>query len=64
MDDIIVGLDIGTTKVCAVIGELKEDRTINVLGAGSCSYTDGVKKGAIVDIKKTTEAIVYIIKLV
>lgn len=62
MDDIIVGLDIGTTKVCAVIGELKEDRTINVLGAGSCSYTDGVKKGAIVDIKKTTEAIVYAIE--
>ena len=55
MDDIIVGLDIGTTKVCAVIGELKEDRTINVLGAGSCSYTDGVKKGAIVDIKRTTD---------
>jgi len=62
VDDIIVGLDIGTTKVCAVIGELKEDRTINVLGAGSCSYTDGVKKGAIVDIKKTTEAIVYAIE--
>ncbi len=62
MDDIIVGLDIGTTKVCAVIGELKEDRTINVLGAGSCSYTDGVKKGAIVDIKRTTEAIVYAIE--
>lgn len=61
MDDIIVGLDIGTTKVCAVIGELKEDRTINVLGAGSCSYSGGVKKGAIVDIKKTTEAIVYAI---
>ncbi|MBQ3643092.1 MAG: cell division protein FtsA [Candidatus Riflebacteria bacterium] len=62
MDDIIVGLDIGTTKVCAVIGELKEDRTINVLGAGSCSYTDGVKKGSIVDIKCTTEAIVYAIE--
>ena len=32
------------------------------MGAGSCSYTDGVKKGAIVDIKKTTEAIVYAIE--
>lgn len=62
MDDIIVGLDIGTTKVCAVIGELKEDRTINVLGAGTCSYCDGVKRGAIVDIKRTTEAIVYAIE--
>lgn len=62
VDDIIVGLDIGTTKVCAVIGELKEDRTINVLGAGSCAYCDGVKRGAIVDIKRTTEAIVYAIE--
>lgn len=61
MNDIIVGLDVGTTKVCAVVGELCEDRTINVLGAGSYSYTGGVKKGAIVDIKCTTEAIVYAI---
>lgn len=62
MDEIIVGLDIGTTKVCAVIGELKEDRTINVLGAGSCSYSDGVKRGVIVDIKRTTEAVVLAIE--
>lgn len=62
VDDIIVGLDIGTTKVCAVIGELKEDRTINVLGAGSCAYTDGVKRGAIVDINRTTEAIFYAVE--
>lgn len=62
VDDIIVGLDIGTTKVCAVIGELKEDRTINVLGAGSCAYTEGVKGGVIVDINRTTDAIVYAVE--
>ena len=58
MDDLIVGLDIGTTKVCAVIGELQGGRTINVLGVGYASSGDGVKKGTIVDIERTTEAII------
>ncbi len=58
MDDLIVGLDIGTTKVCAVIGELHEGRTINVLGVGHSSSGDGVKKGTIVDIERTTQAII------
>ena len=34
-DNIIVGLDIGTTKVCAIIGELNEDGQINVIGIGN-----------------------------
>lgn len=58
VDDLIIGLDIGTTKVCAVIGELQNGRTINVLGIGSSSSGDGVKKGAIVDIERTTQAII------
>lgn len=32
-EDIIVGLDIGTTKVCAVIGEIDEDR-VEIIGVG------------------------------
>ena len=58
VDDIIIGLDIGTTKVCAVIGEVQNGRTINVLGVGMASSGDGVKKGAIVDIERTTQAII------
>ncbi len=58
VDDIIIGLDIGTTKVCAVIGEVQNGRTINVLGIGTASSGDGVKKGAIVDIERTTQAII------
>lgn len=54
----IVGLDIGTTKVCAVIGELQNGGTINVLGVGQSSSGDGVKKGTIVDIERTTQAII------
>ncbi|MFZ5950266.1 MAG: cell division protein FtsA [Candidatus Rifleibacteriota bacterium] len=58
VDDLIVGLDIGTTKVCAVIGEVRSGPTINVLGVGQASSGDGVKKGAIVDIERTTQAII------
>lgn len=58
VDDLIVGLDIGTTKVCVVIGELQEGKTVNVLGVGSASSEDGVKKGTVVDIEMTTQAII------
>ena len=47
MDEkIVVGLDIGSTKVCAVAGRLirnnKEQETLEVLGVGETNLTDGV----------------------
>jgi cell division protein FtsA len=57
-DDLIIGLDIGTTKVCAVIGDPRENRIINVIGVGHASSGDGVRRGTIVDIEKTTQAII------
>ncbi|OQA05178.1 MAG: Cell division protein FtsA [bacterium ADurb.Bin374] len=56
-DDLIVGLDIGTTKVCAVIGDMHETGSVNVIGVGHAVTGDGVKKGTIVDIEKVTQAI-------
>ena len=41
--NIIAGLDLGTTKVCAVIAEITENESINVLGFGIAT-TDGMKK--------------------
>ncbi len=58
VDDLIVGLDIGTTKVCAVIGDFHDNQQINVIGMGHATSGDGVKKGTIVDIEKTTQAII------
>lgn len=58
MDDLIVGLDIGTTKICAVIGDVQDDRTINVIGVGHAPSGDGVRRGIIVDIDKTYQAII------
>lgn len=57
-DDIIVGLDIGTTKICAVIGEMQEDNKVNILGVGHAPSGDGVRKGTVVDIERTTQAII------
>ena len=56
-DDLLVGLDIGTTKVCAVIGSVRENGDLNVIGVGSAPTNDGVRKGAIVDIDRTVDAI-------
>lgn len=53
---IITGLDIGTTKVCAVI--VKEDPfgTLHVVGVGS-SKSEGLRKGVVVNIDKTVQSI-------
>ncbi|KYP81863.1 cell division protein FtsA [Ferroacidibacillus organovorans] len=53
--DIIVGLDIGTSIIRAIIGEV-EHSGISVIGVGTAK-SDGIKKGAIVDIDKTVVAI-------
>ena len=52
---IIVGLDIGTTKICAVVGEVA-DGTINIIGMGSHPSL-GLRKGAVVNIDATVESI-------
>ena len=56
----IVGLDIGTSKVCAIIGEIKDDK-IDIIGHG-LSESKGLKKGAIVNIELTVNSIKEAIK--
>jgi cell division protein FtsA len=46
--NIIVGLEIGTSKVCAVVGEQSADGSLNIIGLGQ-SRSRGVRKGEIVD---------------
>ncbi|WP_027963108.1 cell division protein FtsA [Halalkalibacillus halophilus] len=53
--EILVSLDIGTSKVKVIIGEVSND-TLNVIGVGSAE-SKGMKKGAIVDIDQTVHAI-------
>ena len=54
-EKIIVGLDIGTTKICAVVGEMLENE-INIIGVGSHPST-GLRKGSVVNIESTVDSI-------
>jgi cell division protein FtsA len=49
-DQLVVGLEIGTSKVCAVVGELKRDDSVQILGVG-VAPSRGVRKGEIVDLE-------------
>jgi len=54
---IIVGLEVGTSKVCAVVGDVgKEEGALNIIGLGQ-SPSRGVKKGEIVDPEAAEECI-------
>jgi len=55
-EHIVVGLDIGTTKICAVVGEILSDRSVNVIGIGSHRST-GLRKGMVVNMDSTVESI-------
>ena len=54
--DIIVGVDIGATKVCTVIARTKRQNQLEVLGYG-VSKCSGIKKGLIVDLENVSRAI-------
>lgn len=54
-ENIIVGLDIGTTKICAVVGEVSRT-AINIIGIGT-HPSIGLRKGVVVDIESTVESI-------
>ncbi|MCH6232569.1 MULTISPECIES: cell division protein FtsA [Cognataquiflexum] len=53
---LIVGLDIGTTKICAIIGRKNEFGKLEVLGMGK-AVSDGVIRGIVTNIDKTVNAI-------
>lgn len=53
--DLIVGLDIGTTKICAVVGELTPDG-VDVVGIGT-SPSNGLRKGVVTNIEQTVQSI-------
>ncbi|CAG1066364.1 Cell division protein FtsA [uncultured bacterium] len=54
-DNIIVGLDIGTTKICAIVGEKTRDG-VEIIGIGT-HPSKGLRKGVVVNIESTVESI-------
>ncbi|MFN3529269.1 MAG: cell division protein FtsA [Bacteroidia bacterium] len=59
--EIIVGLDIGTTKICAIVGTRNEYGKMEVLGMGKAESL-GVTRGVVSNIEKTVDAIRKAIK--
>src|SRR6185369_3927279 len=54
--NIIVGLEIGTSKVCAIVGEMNDEGSLNVVGVGQ-ARSRGVRKGEIVDAPAVEEEV-------
>ncbi|MRR49590.1 MAG: cell division protein FtsA [Rhodocyclaceae bacterium] len=55
--DIIVGLDIGTSKIVALVAELDAEGKLSVLGLGSQESRGGLRRGVVVNIEATVDAI-------
>jgi cell division protein FtsA len=56
-NNIIAGLDIGTTKICVIVGQLADNNKINILGVGKASSQGGVSRGMVANVSKVVEGI-------
>ena len=54
--DLMVGIDIGTSKVVALVGEITKDGILNIVGMGS-HPSQGLKRGVVVNIESTVQSI-------
>jgi cell division protein FtsA len=52
----IVGIDVGTTKICTLVGEIYEDGQLRIIGVG-VAPSRGLRKGVVVNVQEATEAI-------
>jgi len=53
---VLVGIDVGTSKVCTLIGEVSRDGRLTVMGHGTVP-SSGLKKGVVVNIDQTVRSI-------
>ena len=56
MERTIVGIDVGTTKICTLVGEVDEARVLRVVGVG-VAPARGIRKGVVVNVGEATDAI-------
>src|SRR5688572_14605633 len=54
--ELIVGLDIGTTKICAIVGEPNESGGVDIIGIGT-HPSEGLRKGVVINIEATVNSI-------
>lgn len=56
IDNTVVGLDVGTTKICAIIGEVNADSMVDIVGLGTAP-SRGLRRGVVVNIDHTVSSI-------
>ncbi|MEW5726080.1 MAG: cell division protein FtsA, partial [Thermodesulfobacteriota bacterium] len=56
MANTIVGLDLGTTKIACIIAEVDRDQ-LKIVGVGTCSSEEGLRRGVVVNLEKTARSI-------
>ena len=56
MEEIVVGIDVGTTKVCTLVGRVEDNKSIRILGVG-IEPSEGIRKGVIVDLTAASQSI-------
>lgn len=56
MERTVVGIDVGSEKVCTVVGELDDDGALSVIGLG-LAPSQGIRKGVVVNVAEATAAI-------
>lgn len=61
MEEIIVGVDVGTTKVCTLVGRVEDNKALRILGVG-IEPSEGIRKGMIVDLATASQAITRSVK--
>jgi cell division protein FtsA len=54
---LVIGLDIGTTKISAIVGEINESGTLDLLGVGK-AHSRGLRKGVVINIESTVKSII------
>lgn len=52
----VVGLDVGTSKVAAIVGEMMDDRTLEIIGLGAAD-SKGIRRGAVVNLEAAVESV-------
>jgi cell division protein FtsA len=52
----IVGLDVGTSKVAAIVGEARDDDTLDIIGVG-CADSRGIRRGVVVNLEAAVDSI-------
>jgi cell division protein FtsA len=55
-EEIVVGLDVGTTKICAIIGEVNAEGMVDIIGVGNAP-SRGLRRGVVVNIDHTVASI-------